>query len=48
MPGGYRKPCQIFKMMRHIENPSIARTIYPGMSRNIQQYSVMYGYIEGH
>ena len=41
----YSKPCQISKMMGHIENPGIARTVYSGIFRysgtfsKIQQYS---------
>ena len=27
MPESYSKPCQIFKVMRHIENPGIATTV---------------------
>ena len=41
----YSKPCQISKMMRHIENLDIVRTVYSdifmhssGSFRNIQAY----------
>ena len=41
----YSKPCQISKMMRHIENLDIVRTVYSGIFmhssgsfRNIQTY----------
>ena len=28
MPEAYAKPCQIFKMMKHTENPDIVRTVH--------------------
>ena len=28
MPKAYSKPCQIAKIMRHIENTGIVRTVY--------------------
>ena len=37
----YSKPCQTSKMMRHIENPGIVRTVYSGIFRDIQQYSTI-------
>ena len=38
-PKAYAKHCQISKMTRHIENPGIFRTVYSGISKDIQQYS---------
>ena len=32
----YSKPCQIAKVMRHIENPGKVRTVYSGIFRDIQ------------
>ena len=37
------KPFQISKMMRHIENPGIVKSVF----RNIHQYSVMFRDIQG-
>ena len=34
-------------MWQHIENTDIVRTVYSGIFRDIQQYSVMFGHIEG-
>ena len=60
MPEAYEKLCQTSKMMSHIENPGIIRTVYSGIFRqtylrtfsNIQpcsgQYSAMFKRIEGH
>ena len=41
MPDAYSKPCQISKIMRHIENPEIEQLIqaYSGTFSNIQAYS---------
>ena len=36
MPEAYSKPCQISKIMRHIENRAIVRTVYSGIFINIQ------------
>ena len=48
IPAAYSKLCQIYKMMRHIENTGIIRTVYLGIFGNIQQYSAMVKYIEGY
>ena len=42
IPAAYSKPCQISKIMRHIENPGIVRTVYSGIFRDIQAYSWTY------
>ena len=42
MPEAYSKPCQISKMMRHIENPDIAKKFsqaFSGTFSNIQPCS---------
>ena len=42
MPEAYSKPCQISRMMRHIENPGIVKTVYScifGDINNIQPCS---------
>ena len=36
MPEAYSKPCQISKMMRHIENNGIVRTVHSDIFRHIQ------------
>ena len=33
MPEAYSKPCQISKIVRHIENPGIVRTVYLAFSK---------------
>ena len=40
MPAAYSKPCQISKIMRHIDNPEIEQLIqaYSGTFSNIQAY----------
>ena len=45
---GIFKPCQISKMVGHIENSSIVRTIYSGIFRGIQQHSTTFRNIKGH
>ena len=35
MPEAYSKPCQISRMMRHIENPGIVKTVYSCIFRDI-------------
>ena len=49
IPEAYSKPCQIYKMMRHIGNPDIVRTVffrqfqaYSETFSNIQQRSVIF------
>ena len=45
------KSCQICKMMKHIEKPGIVGAVnwaFSGMFKDIQQYSTMFRYIEGH
>ena len=41
MAGAYLKPCQIYKMIRHIETPAIARTSYSGIFANNEPCSGM-------
>ena len=57
MPESYSKPCQISKMIKHIENPGIVSLFrhfqaYSGTFSNIQpcsgQYSDMLKHTEGH
>ena len=38
MPEAYSKPCQISKVMRHIENPGMVRTVYSVMFRHTEGY----------
>ena len=37
MPEAYSKPCQISKMMDHIDELGIVRRIYSGIFRHIQR-----------
>ena len=39
MPEAYSTLCELFKMLRHIENPDIARKVYSGSIRYTQGYS---------
>ena len=41
MPETYSKPCQISKIMRHIENPGIVRTVYSDIFKHIQGHSAI-------
>ena len=42
----YLKPCQIFKIMRHIENPGIFVTVYSCIFRHIQGRSAMLNHVQ--
>ena len=42
----YLKPCQIFKIMRHIENPGIFVTVYSCIFRHIQGHSAMLNHVQ--
>ena len=44
MPEAYSKPCQISKMMRHIENSGIVRTVFSGIFGNIQGYLAIFNH----
>ena len=46
MPAVYSKPCQISKMMRHIENPDMVRTVYSGIFRYIQEHSAIFSHVQ--
>ena len=48
MPETYSKLCQITKMMRHIENPDIVRTVYSYTFRHIQGHSAIFSQVQGH
>ena len=47
---GIFKPCQITKMMRHIEYPGIVKTVqtFSGIFRHIQQYQGMCRHFEAY
>ena len=45
-PEAYSKPCQISKMMRHIENSGIDRTVYSSIFRHIQEHSIIFSYVQ--
>ena len=42
IPEAYSKPCQIYKMMRHIGNPDMVRTVFSGISRHTQEHSATF------
>ena len=46
MPTTYSKPCQISKMMRHIEKPGLVRTVYSNILRHIQRYSAIFSHVQ--
>ena len=48
MPEVYPKPYQIYKFMRHIENPCIVRTVYSGISQYIQGHSAIFGLVQAY
>ena len=41
MPGAYSKPFQISKVIRHINNTGMVRTVYLGIFRHIQGHSAI-------
>ena len=46
MPTTYSNPCQISKMMRHIEKPGLVRTVYSNIVRHIQRYSAIFSHVQ--
>ena len=42
------KPCQISKMIRHIENSGIVRRVYSGIFRHTEEHSVTLRLIFSH
>ena len=46
MPEAYSKPCQISKIMRHIENPVIIRTVYSGICRHTQGHLAIFSHVQ--
>ena len=51
IPEAFSKDCQIYKMMRYIENPGIVKTVphvYSGIFRDIQQKLATVRHTEGH
>ena len=46
MPTAYSKPCQISKMIRHIEKPGLVRTVYSNVLRHIQGYSAIFSHVQ--
>ena len=46
MPKEYSKPCQIPKMMWHIENSGIVRTVYSRIFRDIQGHSAIFSQVQ--
>ena len=48
MPEASSKPCQLSKMMRHIEGLGIVRTVYSHIFRHIQGHSAIFINAQGH
>ena len=48
IPEVYSKPCQISKLMRHIENPAIVRTVYSSIFRSIQGHSAIFSHFQAY
>ena len=48
MSEAYSRPFQISKMMRHIENPGIVKTVYSDIFRCIQGNSPIFSHVLGH
>ena len=48
MPGTYSKPCQMSKMMRHIENHDIIRTVVLGIFRHIQGHPAIFSPVQAY
>ena len=46
MPTTYSRPCQINKMMRHIEKPGLVKTVYSNILRHMQRYSAIFGHVQ--
>ena len=44
----FSKPCLIPKMIRHVENPVIVRTVYSGIFRHFQGDSSIFSHTEGY
>ena len=48
IPAGYSKPCQLYKMMRHIENSDIVRTAYSGIFKQNQEHSAIFSHVQAY
>ena len=46
IPAAYSKPYQISKIMRHIENPVIVRTVYSDISRHIKEHLAIFSQVQ--
>ena len=44
----YSKPCQISKMIRHVENLGIVRTVYLAIFRQIQGHSTIFSHVQAY
>ena len=44
----YSKPCQIHKMIRHIKNVGINRTLHLGILKQNQGYSAVFSHLQTH
>ena len=44
IPETYSKPCQIYKMMRQIENPVIVKAVYSDVSRHYQGHTAIFSH----
>ena len=48
MPVTYSEFCQIFKKMRHIENPDMTRKVYSAIFRHIQGHSPTFSHVQAY
>ena len=48
MPKAYSKPCQVSKIMRHIENYDIVRKVYSGIFRHIKGHSAILSHVQAY
>ena len=42
----YSKPCQISKMMKHIENPDTVKAVFSGILRDIQRHVALFSHVQ--
>ena len=40
------KPCQIYKMMKHIENPDTVKAVFSGILRDIQRHVALFSHVQ--
>ena len=48
MSEAHSKPCQISKMMKHIKNPAIVRTVFSDIFRNIWEHLAIFSHVQAY